>query len=95
MQASELEPLVGGTGTDLIDGAVPEGDERDEDPSDLKITFRSDSQSRIDASRPFYDSPWIKIGGFPGETGKRNSGKEREERGRAREKGGKPLRRNR
>ncbi|XP_029051975.2 mediator of DNA damage checkpoint protein 1 isoform X8 [Osmia bicornis bicornis] len=41
MQASELEPLVGGTGTDTIDGAVPEGDEREEDVSDLKITFRS------------------------------------------------------
>ncbi|XP_076549012.1 uncharacterized protein LOC117600883 isoform X8 [Osmia lignaria lignaria] len=42
MQASELEPLVGGTGTDTIDGAVPEGDEREEDvSSDLKITFRS------------------------------------------------------
>ncbi|CAL7946461.1 unnamed protein product [Xylocopa violacea] len=41
MQASELEPLVGGTGTDTIDGVVPEGDEREEDMSDLKITFRS------------------------------------------------------
>ncbi|XP_026826735.1 uncharacterized protein LOC105282341 isoform X4 [Ooceraea biroi] len=41
VQASELEPLVGGIGTDTIDGAVPEGDERDEDLSDLKITFRS------------------------------------------------------
>jgi len=30
IQASELEPLVGGTGTDTIDGAVPEADERDE-----------------------------------------------------------------
>ncbi|XP_076751858.1 uncharacterized protein LOC143423987 isoform X13 [Xylocopa sonorina] len=40
MQASELEPLVGGTGTDTIDGVVPEGDEREEDMSDLKITFR-------------------------------------------------------
>jgi len=43
IQASELEPLVGGTGTDTIDGAVPEADERDEDLSDFKITFRSDS----------------------------------------------------
>ncbi|KAK9298229.1 hypothetical protein QLX08_008384 [Tetragonisca angustula] len=41
MQASELEPLVGGTGTDTIDGVVPEGDEREEDMSDLKIAFRS------------------------------------------------------
>ncbi|XP_019700195.2 mucin-5AC isoform X15 [Harpegnathos saltator] len=41
VQASELEPLVGGTGTDTIDGTVPEGDEREEDLSDLKITFRS------------------------------------------------------
>jgi hypothetical protein len=45
IQASELEPLVGGTGTDTIDGAVPEADERDEDLSDnFKITFRSDFQ---------------------------------------------------
>ena len=42
MQASELEPLVGGTGTDTIDGVVPEGDEREEDMSDLKIAFRSE-----------------------------------------------------
>ncbi|XP_076280359.1 uncharacterized protein LOC143209056 isoform X13 [Lasioglossum baleicum] len=41
VQASELEPLVGGTGMDIIDGVVPEGDEREEDLSDLKITFRS------------------------------------------------------
>ncbi|XP_054005331.1 cell surface glycoprotein 1 isoform X7 [Hylaeus anthracinus] len=41
VQASELEPLVGGTGTDTIDGAVPEGDEREEDLPDLKIAFRS------------------------------------------------------
>ncbi|XP_076635800.1 uncharacterized protein LOC143348927 isoform X14 [Colletes latitarsis] len=40
VQASELEPLVGGTGTDIIDGVVPEGDEREEDISDLKIAFR-------------------------------------------------------
>lgn len=44
VQASELEPLVGGTGTDTIDGTVPEGDEREEDLSDLKISFRSDRQ---------------------------------------------------
>lgn len=44
VQASELEPLVGGTGTDTIDGTVPEGDEREEDLSDLKIAFRSDRQ---------------------------------------------------
>ncbi|XP_033178444.1 triadin isoform X18 [Bombus impatiens] len=41
MQASELEPLVGGTGADTIDGVVPEGDEREEDMPDLKIAFRS------------------------------------------------------
>ncbi|XP_053984849.1 protein piccolo isoform X7 [Hylaeus volcanicus] len=41
VQASELEPLVGGIGTDTIDGAVPEGDEREEDLPDLKIAFRS------------------------------------------------------
>ncbi|XP_018060190.1 PREDICTED: mediator of DNA damage checkpoint protein 1 isoform X5 [Atta colombica] len=41
VQASELEPLVGGTGTDMIDGVVPEGDEREEDLSDLKVAFRS------------------------------------------------------
>ncbi|XP_029051976.2 proteoglycan 4 isoform X9 [Osmia bicornis bicornis] len=46
MQASELEPLVGGTGTDTIDGAVPEGDEREEDVSDLKITFRGKKSGR-------------------------------------------------
>nr|XP_034172792.1 nascent polypeptide-associated complex subunit alpha, muscle-specific form isoform X9 [Osmia lignaria] len=47
MQASELEPLVGGTGTDTIDGAVPEGDEREEDvSSDLKITFRGKKSGR-------------------------------------------------
>ncbi|XP_011269049.1 mucin-5AC isoform X16 [Camponotus floridanus] len=40
IQASELEPLVG-SGTDTIDGMVPEGDEREEDLTDLKITFRS------------------------------------------------------
>lgn len=45
VQASELEPLVGGTGTDIIDGVVPEGDEREEDLSDLKVAFRSDCQS--------------------------------------------------
>jgi len=43
IQASELEPLVG-SGTDTIDGMVPEGDEREEDLTDLKITFRSDCQ---------------------------------------------------
>ncbi|XP_018358275.1 PREDICTED: serine/arginine repetitive matrix protein 1 isoform X5 [Trachymyrmex cornetzi] len=41
VQASELEPLVGGIGTDMIDGVVPEGDEREEDLSDLKVAFRS------------------------------------------------------
>ncbi|XP_061931939.1 proteoglycan 4 isoform X16 [Apis cerana] len=46
MQASELEPLVGGTGTDTIDGVVPEGDEREEDMSDLKITFRGKKSGR-------------------------------------------------
>ncbi|XP_070165675.1 microtubule-associated protein futsch isoform X12 [Polyergus mexicanus] len=40
IQASELEPLVGSE-TDAIDGMVPEGDEREEDMTDLKITFRS------------------------------------------------------
>ncbi|XP_043495776.1 uncharacterized protein LOC122519981 isoform X2 [Polistes fuscatus] len=40
VQASELEPLVSGTGTDTIDGTVLEGDEREEDTSDLKIAFR-------------------------------------------------------
>lgn len=43
IQASELEPLVGGR-MDTIDGVVPEGDEREEDLVDLKITFRSDCQ---------------------------------------------------
>ncbi|TGZ49512.1 Uncharacterized protein DBV15_06334 [Temnothorax longispinosus] len=37
--ASELEPLVGRP--DGIDGMVPEGDEREEDLSDLKVAFRS------------------------------------------------------
>ncbi|XP_017799074.1 PREDICTED: flocculation protein FLO11 [Habropoda laboriosa] len=46
MQASELEPLVGGTGTDTIDGVVPEGDEREEDMSDLKVTFRGKKSGR-------------------------------------------------
>ncbi|XP_025152712.1 uncharacterized protein LOC105190229 isoform X12 [Harpegnathos saltator] len=46
VQASELEPLVGGTGTDTIDGTVPEGDEREEDLSDLKITFRGKRSDR-------------------------------------------------
>nr|XP_033341215.1 cell surface glycoprotein 1 isoform X9 [Megalopta genalis] len=41
VQASELEPLVGGTGMDIIDGVVPEGDEREEEMPDLKIAFRS------------------------------------------------------
>ena len=41
VQASELEPLVGGTGTDTIDGVVPEGDEREEEMPDLKVAFRS------------------------------------------------------
>lgn len=44
VQASELEPLVGGIGTDMIDGVVPEGDEREEDLPDLKVAFRSDCQ---------------------------------------------------
>ncbi|XP_020292438.1 uncharacterized protein LOC109859022 [Pseudomyrmex gracilis] len=50
VQASELEPLVGGIGTDTIDGVVPEADEREEDLSDLKVTFRdkrSDKTVRI------------------------------------------------
>ncbi|XP_071567527.1 uncharacterized protein [Temnothorax nylanderi] len=38
VQASELEPLVGRP--DGIDGMVPEGDEREEDLSDLKVAFR-------------------------------------------------------
>ncbi|XP_036140916.1 uncharacterized protein LOC105834274 isoform X2 [Monomorium pharaonis] len=38
IQASELEPLV--TGMDMMDGIVPEGDEREADLSDLKIAFR-------------------------------------------------------
>ncbi|CAK9805835.1 hypothetical protein ANTQUA_LOCUS4583 [Anthophora quadrimaculata] len=46
MQASELEPLVGGTGTDTIDGVVPEGDEREEDMSDLKVAFRGKKSGR-------------------------------------------------
>lgn len=46
IQASELEPLVG-SGTDTIDGIVPEGDEREEDLTDLKITFRSDCQPNM------------------------------------------------
>ncbi|XP_012348178.1 cell wall protein DAN4 isoform X3 [Apis florea] len=46
MQASELEPLVGGTGTDTIDGVVPEGDEREEDMPDLKIAFRGKKSGR-------------------------------------------------
>ncbi|XP_076177919.1 uncharacterized protein LOC143152095 isoform X6 [Ptiloglossa arizonensis] len=46
VQASELEPLVGGTGTDTIDGVVPEGDEREEDMSDLKIAFRGKKSGR-------------------------------------------------
>ncbi|KAG7199774.1 hypothetical protein KM043_000437 [Ampulex compressa] len=37
VQASELEPLVGGPGIEAIDGTVPEGDEREEEmPPDLK-----------------------------------------------------------
>lgn len=47
VQASELEPLVGGTGPDRIDGMVPEGDEREEDLSDLKVAFRSDCQPKM------------------------------------------------
>ncbi|XP_018304409.1 flocculation protein FLO11 isoform X2 [Mycetomoellerius zeteki] len=46
LQASELEPLVGGTGTDMIDGVVPEGDEREEDLSDLKVAFRGKKSGR-------------------------------------------------
>ncbi|XP_043579544.1 uncharacterized protein LOC122566362 isoform X13 [Bombus pyrosoma] len=46
MQASELEPLVGGTGADTIDGVVPEGDEREEDMPDLKIAFRGKKSGR-------------------------------------------------
>ncbi|XP_018354374.1 PREDICTED: RE1-silencing transcription factor isoform X7 [Trachymyrmex septentrionalis] len=46
VQASELEPLVGGTGTDMIDGVVPEGDEREEDLSDLKVAFRGKKSGR-------------------------------------------------
>lgn len=40
VQPSELEPLVGNN-TDTIDGIVHEGEERDEDLTELKITFRS------------------------------------------------------
>ncbi|KAL0100628.1 hypothetical protein PUN28_019196 [Cardiocondyla obscurior] len=39
IQASELEPLVGSTGQDGIDGIIP--DEREEDLPDLKPTYRS------------------------------------------------------
>ncbi|XP_011269051.1 uncharacterized protein LOC105259050 isoform X18 [Camponotus floridanus] len=46
IQASELEPLVG-SGTDTIDGMVPEGDEREEDLTDLKITFRNKKSNKI------------------------------------------------
>lgn len=46
IQASELEPLVG-RGTDAIDGMVPEGDEREEDMTDLKISFRSDCKPEL------------------------------------------------
>ncbi|XP_076244598.1 uncharacterized protein LOC143185460 isoform X2 [Calliopsis andreniformis] len=46
VQASELEPLVGGTGTDTIDGVVPEGDEHEEDMSDLKVAFRGKKSGR-------------------------------------------------
>ncbi|XP_011879127.1 PREDICTED: uncharacterized protein LOC105568240 isoform X10 [Vollenhovia emeryi] len=44
VQASELEPLVGGP--DGIDGMVPEGDEREEDLSDLKVAFRGKRSGR-------------------------------------------------
>ncbi|XP_011637466.1 cell surface glycoprotein 1 isoform X2 [Pogonomyrmex barbatus] len=46
VQASELEPLVGGIGTDTIDGVVPEADEREEDLSDLKVAFRGKKSGR-------------------------------------------------
>ncbi|XP_072752975.1 uncharacterized protein [Anoplolepis gracilipes] len=46
IQASELEPLVG-SGTDAIDGIVPEGDEHEEDLTDLKITFRNKKSNKI------------------------------------------------
>ncbi|XP_039303302.1 uncharacterized protein LOC105200057 isoform X3 [Solenopsis invicta] len=46
IQASELEPLVGSTGMDMIDGVVPEGDEREEDLSDLKVVFRGKRSGR-------------------------------------------------
>lgn len=39
IQMSEVEPL--GSGTDAINGMVSEGVEREEDMTDLKITFRS------------------------------------------------------
>lgn len=39
MQASELEPLVGGFTTDVIDAVVPEGDEQSEVP-EMKVTYR-------------------------------------------------------
>ncbi|XP_015594429.1 uncharacterized protein LOC107267351 isoform X24 [Cephus cinctus] len=41
VQASELEPLVGGRGADAIDGVVLEADEREEDLLELKVAFRS------------------------------------------------------
>ncbi|XP_015594427.1 uncharacterized protein LOC107267351 isoform X21 [Cephus cinctus] len=40
VQASELEPLVGGRGADAIDGVVLEADEREEDLLELKVAFR-------------------------------------------------------
>ncbi|XP_026673822.1 flocculation protein FLO11 isoform X6 [Ceratina calcarata] len=46
MQASELEPLVGGTGTDTIDGVVPEGDEREEEIPDVRMSFRGKKSGR-------------------------------------------------
>ncbi|XP_029159558.1 uncharacterized protein LOC114931603 isoform X2 [Nylanderia fulva] len=46
IQASELEPLVG-SGMDTIDGVVPEGDEREEDLPDLKITFRNKKSNKV------------------------------------------------
>lgn len=59
LQASELEPLVG-TGTDAIDGMVPEADERDEDLSDLKITFRLDCQPEFTAFHKIRYPRWGK-----------------------------------
>lgn len=53
IQASELEPLVGGHMRDTIDGVVLEADEHEEEVPALKETFRFENRAHYSSSLCF------------------------------------------